>query len=123
MLRFLVVALLVAFSSAFQIASLSRRDFARAIATAPLAAATAAFADADNKYLGTSPAGLGKGNVDTYGSVTKSIGREATIDEIGGAAIPKKALKTSSDYAFKLSRPGEGEKNDAQKTAFARLLK
>ena len=44
MLRFLCLALVLVLSSAFQLNSLSRRDFARALATAPLAAAGAAFA-------------------------------------------------------------------------------
>merc|ERR1719326_2161862 len=104
----------LAVASAFEMPALSRRDFARALAAAPLAVGTAAFADGNNVYLGFSKAGLGAGNVDTYGAPTKAVGSPPTVDE-AGAKIPKTALRTSSSYAFKQTRPGEGEKNAAQK--------
>ena len=118
------LVLVLATASAFELpTSLSRRDAVRAIATAPLVAALPAVADSDNRFLGFTKSGLGAGQVDKYGAVTKSIGRDATIDEIGGAAVPSKALRsTAGEYAFKMTRPGEKEKNPAQQAALARLL-
>ena len=47
----------------------------------------------------------------------------AAQDEIGGAGVPKSALRSTSEYAFKLTRPGEKERNPSQQAAFERLLK
>ena len=79
------------------------------------------FATADCE--GSDGHGTGVNGGGTDGCSLRVAVLSACESEACGAAIPKKALKTSADYAFKLSRPGEGEKNDAQKTAFARLLK
>ena len=83
--------------------------------------ATAAFADGNNVYLGFSKAGLGAGNVDTYGAPTKAVGSPPTVDA-AGAKVPTTALRSSSEYAFKLTRPGEKERTPAQQAAFDRLL-
>jgi len=89
MLASALAALLVA-SSAYEIpAVLSRRAFARALAAAPVVAiSVAANADASNGYMNAvGKAGAGAGSVDKYGAATKSIGREAVVDE-AGAAVP-----------------------------------
>jgi len=112
----------VAAASAFQMPAMSRRDFARAVAIAPLAAVAPVFADSNNVYLGnTYPTGIGAGNVDKYGVPTKAVGSPPTVD-IAGAAIGKNARYPTSSVAFKGTRPGEQSKNKAQETAFARLL-
>jgi len=115
--------LLVSGAGAFELgASLSRRDIARALAIAPAAVATAAFADGNNVYLGFSKAGLGSGNVDTYGAPTKAVGSPPSVDA-AGAKVPATALRSSAaDYAFKSTRPGEKERTPAQQAAFERLL-
>jgi len=95
-----LVVLFLATASAFQLPSMSRRDFARALAAAPLGVAGAAFADADNLYLGVGKSGLGAGNVDKFGAPTKAIGREgALVDTAGSAVPPKIAYGTTKDTA------------------------
>ena len=67
MFRFLLVCMMVVFSSAFKLpASLSRRDMAKAIAAAPLAALAApAFADNQIVMYGTAKGtDLGKGMIE-----------------------------------------------------------
>ena len=130
MFRFLMFAVFFAVTSAFQIQALSRRDFAKALATAPLGFAAAAFADGDNKYLGMGTGGSGKGNVDTYGAAEKAIGRPgAAVDASGSMAVvgigaPSKEIalgdtKTVANYPG----PPGSEKTPAQVAAMARLMK
>lgn len=119
---FRVLVGFAAVTSAFELSGVSRRDFARAVAASPLAFAGAAFADANNDFLGKAAPGLGAGQVDKFGSVKKSIGRNAVIDEIGGAAVPETATRTAAGYAFASTRPGEKEKNAAQNKAMERLM-
>jgi len=119
---FKVLAIFAAVASGFEMPALSRRDFARAVAAAPLAVATqAAFADANNVMYGVGKAGLGAGDVDKYGAPTKAVGSPPSVDA-SGAKVPAAALRTASEYATKPTRPGEAEKNAAQKAAYARLM-
>jgi len=85
----LSVLLLLASASAYELpAVLSRRALARAVAAVPLGVAVAAHADASNGYMNqVGKPGVGAGQVDKYGAATKSIGREAVVDE-AGAAVP-----------------------------------
>lgn len=116
--RLLVLFLSVA--GAFELpATLSRRTIARAVATAPLVAAGAAFADANNVMYGFSKEGLGKGDFDKYGAPTKAIGRQSLVDE-AGAAIPATASWDTKKVAacFRDSC----DKNPAKDAALKRLL-
>lgn len=120
-MKLFVLATLALSASAFEIPALSRRAImARVAAAAPLAAAAvpAAFADGasgkfdtKNKMLGTAKAT--KIGIEPEG-VSKSIGREASVDEVWGAALPaeNKALGfkgatsgSTSDYAFNPTTP------------------
>ena len=82
------------------------------------------------QYGFTKDATLGKGNIDTYGVVTKAVGSPPTVDEFGAKiptsgtpGAPSAAQRTSAEYAFKSTRPGEKEKTPAQIAAMARLMK
>jgi len=83
----LVLIASLAGSSAYTLPPrLSRRTVARAVATTPLVAAAAAWADADNRFLGVAKSG-GAGQVEKYGTTDKSVGRQAVVDD-AGAAVP-----------------------------------
>merc|ERR1719390_579206 len=85
---FKVLVLFAACVSSFEIPSvLSRRAFAQ-VAAAPLAIAAAANADANNAYMGAGKAGLGEGDIATFGiktglRVTK--GDSKLVDDEGAA--------------------------------------
>jgi len=131
MFRFLMIAVFLAVTSAFQIQALSRRDFAKALATAPIGFAAAAFADGDNKYLGMGSSGKGAGNIEKYGlNSDVAIGRPgAAVDASGSKAVvgpgaPSNAIalgdtKTVANFPG----PPGSEKTAAQVAAMARLMK
>jgi len=123
MMRLLFLCLAVV--SAFDVSSLAtRRAFAQAVAAAPLAIATSAFADADNKYLGVGKAGVGAGAIDKYGAATTTaIGRPGAFVDAAGSAAPKGiALGSTAGVAASEGPPGS-EKNAAQIAAMKRLMK
>jgi len=123
MMRLLLLC--VAATCAFELPSVvSRRTFAQAVAAAPLAIATSAFADADNKYLGVGKAGVGGGNIAKYGEATeKAIGRPGALTDASGAAAPKGiALGSTAGVAASVGPPGS-EKTVAQINAMKRLMK
>ena len=89
------------------------------------------LSDSQESYYGTGKTGLGAGNIDTYGVATKAVGSPPTVDAAGakletagtsGSPSPARFAATS-DYAFKMTRPGEQEKTPAQVAAMARLMK
>ena len=92
---FRVLVLFAALASAFELpTSLSRRSFARAAAVAPLGFAAAAFADADNKFLGVAKVPSEKLSFETtsdargsLGNGLSAIGRQAAVDD-SGSAVP-----------------------------------
>ena len=119
-----VLLLIVATVSAFEAPVLSRRAFAQAIATAaPFAAVGAAFADADNAYLGAGKAGAGAGLEAKFnGAVTVAVGRPGAQVDASGAIAPKGiAAGSTKAVAAAVGPPGE-EKTAAQKAALARML-
>ena len=89
------------------------------------------LSDSQESYYGNRKTGLGAGNIDTYGVATKAVGSPPTVDAAGaklktagtsGSPSPARFAATS-DYAFKMTRPGEQEKTPAQVAAMARLMK
>ena len=97
----------------------------------PLTIAYVPLSDSQESYYGTGKTGLGAGNIDTYGVATKAVGSPPTVDAAGaklktagtsGSPSPARFAATS-DYAFKMTRPGEQEKTPAQVAAMARLMK
>ena len=84
----LLMLLMLAATSAYELPSVSRRALiARAAATTPLTAVATAWADANNDFLGKGKAELGRGSVEKYGTVDRAVGREAVVDD-SGAAVP-----------------------------------
>ena len=133
MFRFLLVCMMVVFSSAFKLpASLSRRDMAKAIAAAPLAALAApAFADNQIVMYGTAKGtDLGKGMIEMYGAATdKAVGRPgALVDAAGskagvGVGAPSNELAWGSPGASANTRGAPGdEKKDFQQAGLDRLM-
>ena len=101
-LRFLVVALLAATASAFEIpASASRRSvLAKVAAAAPLAALAPAFADASNDFLGArgidvKPTDATEKYLEDKARLSYN-GRDSKLIDVNGAAVQKKALKGSA---------------------------